>query len=83
VTLVDIPGSAGLVLHPRGTVAVVITSPSDAGRLASDLGPRSSRASLTCAHEDINPQPVPSSAIRSFWLVECEGGARTYEARHG
>ena len=29
VTLVDIPGSAGLVLHPRGTVAVVVKSPAD------------------------------------------------------
>jgi uncharacterized protein len=29
VTLVDIPGSAGLVLHPRGTVGVVIKSPAD------------------------------------------------------
>jgi predicted nucleotidyltransferase len=29
VTLVDIPGSAGLVLHPRGTVGVVVKSPSD------------------------------------------------------
>jgi hypothetical protein len=30
VTLVDIPGSAGLVLHPRGTVGVVVKSPTDA-----------------------------------------------------
>ncbi len=29
VTLVDIPGSAGLVRHPRGTVGVVVKSPSD------------------------------------------------------
>jgi hypothetical protein len=29
VTQVDIPGSAGLVLHPRGTVGVVVKSPSD------------------------------------------------------
>jgi hypothetical protein len=29
VTLVDIPGSAGLVLHPRGTVGVVVKSASD------------------------------------------------------
>jgi predicted nucleotidyltransferase len=29
VTLVDISGSAGLVLHPRGTVGVVVKSPSD------------------------------------------------------
>src|SRR6516165_619267 len=29
VTLVDIPGSIGLVLHPRGTVGVVVKSPSD------------------------------------------------------
>ncbi len=29
VTLVDLPGSAGLVLHPRGTVGVVIKSPPD------------------------------------------------------
>jgi hypothetical protein len=29
VTLVDIPGSAGLVLHPRGTVGVVVKSPPD------------------------------------------------------
>jgi hypothetical protein len=29
VTLVDIPGSAGLVLHPRGTVGVVVKSPID------------------------------------------------------
>lgn len=29
VTLVDIPGSAGLVLQPRGTVGVVIKSPTD------------------------------------------------------
>jgi uncharacterized protein len=29
VTLVDIPGSAGLVLHPRGTVGVVVKSPTD------------------------------------------------------
>jgi hypothetical protein len=29
VTLVDIPGSAGLVLHPRGTVGVVVKSPAD------------------------------------------------------
>jgi hypothetical protein len=30
VTLVDIPGSSGLVLHPRGTVGVIVKSPSDA-----------------------------------------------------
>jgi hypothetical protein len=29
VTLVDIPGSAGLVLQPRGTVGVVVKSPTD------------------------------------------------------
>jgi uncharacterized protein len=29
VTLVDIPSSAGLVLHPRGTVGVVVKSPGD------------------------------------------------------
>jgi hypothetical protein len=29
VTLVDIPGSAGLVLHPRGTVGVIVKSPPD------------------------------------------------------
>src|SRR5437879_1271532 len=29
VTLVDIPGSAGLLLHPRGTVGVVVKSPTD------------------------------------------------------
>ena len=29
VTMVDIPGSAGLVLHPRGTVGVVVKSPTD------------------------------------------------------
>ena len=29
VTLVDIPGSAGIVLHPRGTVGVVVKSPAD------------------------------------------------------
>jgi uncharacterized protein len=29
VTLVDIPGSAGLVLHPRGTVGVIVKSPTD------------------------------------------------------
>ncbi len=29
VTLVDIPGSSGLILHPRGTVGVVMKSPSD------------------------------------------------------
>jgi uncharacterized protein len=29
VTLVDIPGAAGLVLHPRGTVGVVVKSPTD------------------------------------------------------
>src|SRR5262249_54768179 len=29
VTLVDIPGSAGLVRHPRGTVGVVVKSPID------------------------------------------------------
>jgi uncharacterized protein len=29
VTLVDIPGSAGLILHPRGTVGVIVKSPSD------------------------------------------------------
>ncbi len=29
VTLVDIPGSAGLVLHLRGTVGVVVKSPAD------------------------------------------------------
>ena len=27
VTLVDIPGSSGLVLHPRGTVGVIVKSP--------------------------------------------------------
>ena len=27
VTLVDIPDSAGLVLHPRGTVGVVVCEP--------------------------------------------------------
>jgi hypothetical protein len=30
VTLVDIPSAAGLVLHPRGTVGVVVKSPVDA-----------------------------------------------------
>jgi hypothetical protein len=29
VTLVDLPGSAGLVSHPRGTVGVVVKSPAD------------------------------------------------------
>ena len=29
VTLVDIPGSAGLILHPRGTVGVIVKSPTD------------------------------------------------------
>jgi hypothetical protein len=29
VTLVDVPGSAGFVLHPRGTVGVVVKSPAD------------------------------------------------------
>jgi predicted nucleotidyltransferase len=29
VTLVDIPSAAGLVLHPRGTVGVVVKSPAD------------------------------------------------------
>jgi uncharacterized protein len=29
VTLVDIPGSAGLILHPRGTVGVIVKSPAD------------------------------------------------------
>src|SRR5712692_6048325 len=29
VTLVDIPGSAGLVFHPRGTVGVVVKAPTD------------------------------------------------------
>jgi uncharacterized protein len=29
VTLVDIPGAAGLVLHPRGTVGVVVKAPTD------------------------------------------------------
>jgi hypothetical protein len=29
VTLEDIPGSAGLVLHPRGTVGVIVKSPTD------------------------------------------------------
>jgi hypothetical protein len=29
VTLVDIPGAAGLVRHPRGTVGVVVKSPTD------------------------------------------------------
>src|SRR6266566_1514421 len=29
VTLVDIPGAAGLVLHPRGTVGVIVKSPTD------------------------------------------------------
>jgi predicted nucleotidyltransferase len=29
VTLVDIPDSAGVVLHPRGTVGVVVKSPTD------------------------------------------------------
>src|SRR5438105_12401903 len=29
VTLVDIPGSAGFVLHPRGTVGVIVKSPTD------------------------------------------------------
>jgi hypothetical protein len=29
VTLVDIPGAAGLVLHPRGSVGVIIKSPTD------------------------------------------------------
>src|SRR5947209_2352474 len=29
VTLVDIPGSGGLVLHPHGTVGVVVKSPTD------------------------------------------------------
>src|SRR5438132_3005941 len=29
VTLVDLPGSAGLILHPRGTVGVIVKSPAD------------------------------------------------------
>jgi hypothetical protein len=29
VTLLDIPGAAGLVMHPRGTVGVVVKSPAD------------------------------------------------------
>jgi hypothetical protein len=29
VTLVDIPSAGGLVLHPRGTVAVIVKSPAD------------------------------------------------------
>ncbi|HTU88765.1 MAG TPA: nucleotidyltransferase domain-containing protein, partial [Gemmataceae bacterium] len=29
VTLVDIPSAAGLVLHPRGTVGVIVKSPTD------------------------------------------------------
>src|SRR6516164_4255286 len=29
VTLVDIPAAGGLIRHPRGTVGVVIKSPSD------------------------------------------------------
>lgn len=29
VTLIDIPGSGGLVLHPRGTVGVVVKAPTD------------------------------------------------------
>jgi predicted nucleotidyltransferase len=29
VTLLDVPGSAGLVLHPRGTVGVIVKSPAD------------------------------------------------------
>src|SRR5438445_13855438 len=29
VSLVDIPGSSGLVLHPRGTVGVIVKSPAD------------------------------------------------------
>jgi predicted nucleotidyltransferase len=29
VTLIDIPGAAGLVLHPRGTVGVVVKAPTD------------------------------------------------------
>src|SRR6516165_831880 len=29
VTLVDIPGAAGLVMHPRGAVGVVVRSPTD------------------------------------------------------
>jgi uncharacterized protein len=29
VTLVDMPGSAGRVMHPRGTVGVVVNSPTD------------------------------------------------------
>jgi hypothetical protein len=29
VTLVDIPGAAGLVFHPRGTVGVIVKSPPD------------------------------------------------------
>jgi hypothetical protein len=29
VTLVDIPSSSGLILHPRGAVGVVVKSPAD------------------------------------------------------
>ena len=29
VTLIDLPGAAGLVLHPRGTVGVVVKAPTD------------------------------------------------------
>ena len=29
VTLIDIPGSGGLILHPRGTVGVVVKAPTD------------------------------------------------------
>src|SRR5262245_40660218 len=30
VTLVDIPGASGLILHPRGTVGVIVKAPPDA-----------------------------------------------------
>src|SRR5262245_43668835 len=29
VTLIDIPGAGGLVVHPRGTVGVVVKAPTD------------------------------------------------------
>ena len=29
VTLIDIPGAGGLILHPRGTVGVVVKAPVD------------------------------------------------------
>src|SRR6185312_3967017 len=49
VTLVDIFGSAGLVLHPRGTVGVIVKSPTDHEHSYRVRFPDGLEAALKCS----------------------------------